>query len=154
MADVEKVVDDFRMAMFEHHDAGAAASLYAEDATYSDPEVGTITGREAIKQLYEGYLKAFPDMKGEVTTVLVAGNLFAAEAKLSGTHSGPLEVSPDTVIPPSGKPMEFSIAWFGRVNEEGLFTEDRTYYDPAIWRAQIGLEEQEKGELGEAAAAA
>ena len=45
-----------------------------------------------------------------------AGDWFAAEMTLRGTHTGPPELGPGAVAPPTGKRIEVSGCWISRVN--------------------------------------
>jgi steroid delta-isomerase-like uncharacterized protein len=139
------LVDRFMQVMFVHHDARAAAAMYAQDATLIDPTTPTpIKGRQAIEKNLENYARAFPDISGEVKNLFGSGDWLVAEVATRGTNTGPLEISPGNTIPPTGKLVETRICWIVRVNTQGLIAEDRTYYDLYNLMTQLGLTEQER----------
>ena len=55
-----------------------------------------------------------------------------------GTNTGPM-MTPEGEIPPTGKKVEFKAVWIGRISQEGLIEEDRSYYDTADFMKQLGL---------------
>lgn len=142
MTGYQRVIEDFQKAMFEEHDAEAVARLYAADAVYSDPALGQLQGTQAIKEAYEGFLAAFPDISSNVVNVIGSDNMLAGELKVRGTHTGPLELGTGNTVPATGRNFELDVCWIGRIDSDGLIAEDRTYYDLAGWMRQLGLLEQ------------
>lgn len=141
MADVQRILDTAQKAM-EQGDTEAMLQLYAEDAVSSDPINGRVTGKAAIRKSSEAMRKAFPDMKGTVTSAFGSGDMIAAEVTMRGTQTGPMELGPGNVIPASGKQIELTSAWMARVNPDGLIIEDRTYFDMASAMQQLGVLQQ------------
>lgn len=136
----QKLVEDFHKALFVQHDVRAAAQLYTEDATLWDPmEAGPVKGRTAIEKNLSGYVRAFPDISGEIINVFGSGDRFAAELLLRGSNTGPLELEPGKTAPPTGKRVEMRVCWVGRVAPDGRCSEDHTYYDSASFMQQLGL---------------
>lgn len=134
MASYQKVVDDFRKAMFVDHDPAAIARLYTEDATMMDaaqPE--PIRGNQAIAEYHATFLRAFPDLSAEAQNVFGSGEWFAAEFRITGTHTGPLDIGPDQSIAPTGKRIALNACWIGRATPDGRCAEDHTYYDNTVF---------------------
>lgn len=125
------------LATFESCDAEATANLYEEDADYYlYPDV--IKGRAAIKESMEDWFTAFPDTKWELQNLMSSGDTFVAEGIFKGTHSGPMR-TPDGEIPATGRTVEMPCCFIGRVSENGLIAEDRTYLNQVIMMEQLGL---------------
>ena len=122
---------------FEACDAESAAALYEPDAAYYlYPEV--LHGREAIKESMQGWFTAFPDTQWELQNLMSSGDTFVAEGLFKGTQTGPLP-TPEGEIPPTGKTVEMPCCFIGRVSENGLVSEDRTYVNAAMMMEQLGL---------------
>jgi steroid delta-isomerase-like uncharacterized protein len=135
-----KVIEQFRQA-FNNHDAGAASQMYTEDATYMlAGEPDPLRGRKAIEESYATFFRAFPDMNVEYTLTLGSGEHIFAEGIVRGTHTGPW-VTPEGEIPPTNRKIELRIAFVAKVTPDGLFAEDRTYFDTATMMSQLGLGE-------------
>lgn len=136
MPNHQKVVDDFRQAMFVDRDPAALARLYSADAVLLDPGAdGPIRGNQAIAAYHAAYLRAFPDLTAETVNVFGSGDWFTAEFRVSGTHAGPLEVEPGHALPPTGRKVALDVCWVGRVAADGRLAEDHTYYDSAAFAA-------------------
>lgn len=138
MKDIKQIGEHFIQA-FNAHDVDEMVQLYAEDATYMLPaESEPLHGRKAIKESYEMFFRAFPDMSSEITFSMASGEHFLAECIVRGTHAGPL-ASPQGDVPPTGRKIELKMAFVAKVTEDGLVAEDRTYYDSAVMMNQLGL---------------
>jgi steroid delta-isomerase-like uncharacterized protein len=125
------------LATFESCDAEATANLYEEDADYYlYPEV--IRGREAIRESMEDWFRAFPDTKWELQNLMSSGDTFVAEGIFKATHTGPMR-TPEGEVPATGRAVEMPCCFIGRVSENGLIAEDRTYINQAIMMEQLGL---------------
>lgn len=67
-------------------------------------EVGTgrrITRADEMVAALEGWVTAFPDVRGRVLSALRDGERLCAEIQWEGTHTGPLE-TPSGTLPASG----------------------------------------------------
>jgi len=130
------------------HDITTATNAYAADAVAYDPMYPQpLRGREAIKKDTETYFRAFPDLRFELlTTVEKDDRSGAAEIRMSGTHTGPLESPTGQEIPPTQKRVDLKGAVFARVNDRGEIVEERRYYDVATMLRQLGLMPEEAKE--------
>ena len=130
------------------HDITTATNTYASDAVAYDPMYPQpLRGREAIKKDTETYFRAFPDLRFELlTTVEKDDRSGAAEIRMSGTHTGPLESPTGQEIPPTQKRVELKGAVFARLNDRGEIVEERRYYDVATMLRQLGLMPEEAKE--------
>lgn len=133
-----RVLEDV-VAAFNAGDAARFAAFYSEDAVarvplYPEP----LLGRAAVANDYATFLTAFPDLRAEVTYSIVSGTTLAAEMTIAGTHTGPLTL-PAGQVPPTGRPLKFTAAFFTRIDDQGLVIEERRYYNVADQLEQLGL---------------
>lgn len=126
---------------FNKHDLDALAKLYAEDAVAYDPMYPEpLRGRDAIRKDTATFLRAFPDLRFEIVTIVEKDERNgAAEMRMTGTHTGPLESPTGEEIPPTKKRIELKGAVFGRLNDRGEIVEERRYYDVGTLLRQLGL---------------
>lgn len=128
-----------QLAAINAHDTSGFASCYAEDAVVIDPQYPEpLRGRGAIEQDVQTFFTAFPDLDMSITSVLAEGPSVAVEATMTGTHNGPLTL-PTGEVPATGRRLRFPMAFFDRLNGEGLIVEERRYYDLATQQEQLGL---------------
>jgi steroid delta-isomerase-like uncharacterized protein len=134
--DARTVVEEY-LAAWNAHDAGQAASFFAEDVTYYDASVGEpIVGAEAARiGVIENFLTAAPDalwtMKG---APVVESERVAFEWEFSGTNTGPW--ADGTAA--TGKPFAFTGASIFTVLD-GKITVQNDYYDALGFYTQLGL---------------
>src|SRR5687767_15867481 len=78
-------------------DVGALVADYAPNAVIESPLAGgTTQGLEQIKQVFQTYFVAFPDLGMEVGDVLVDGHRAAVMATFTGTDIGGFMGMPPT----------------------------------------------------------
>jgi steroid delta-isomerase-like uncharacterized protein len=124
---------------FNRHDSQAFASRYAENAVVHDPAYPEpLRGREAIRQDTDDFLRAFPDLHGEIQTTIEDRERISYEMEMTGTHRGVLNV-PAGDIPPTGKRVRLKGAGFVEIDRDGQIVEEHRYYDVAGLLGQIGL---------------
>jgi uncharacterized protein (TIGR02246 family) len=83
-ANVRKTLQEFGAA-YNKHDAVALGQIWAENAVYSDPQVGTtLEGREAIQEWYTQLFQDEPQtvLKAEISDLEIDGE---AHARVRGT---------------------------------------------------------------------
>lgn len=90
--------------------------LYAEDAVERNA-MGTHQGRTAIRESYESFLTAFPDVSQTGEHIVAEGNMVAMHITSRGTHKGEL-----AGFEPTGKEIEVQQMFFARI-EDGLIVE-------------------------------
>jgi predicted ester cyclase len=130
MSNHQRLVDDFRKAMFVDHDPEAIARCYSEDAIMTDPNHPTpLRGARAIADYHASFLRAFPDLSGETINVFGSGEWLAAEFRVTGTHTGPLDTGDGHPLPPTGQRIDLRVCWIGRMTPDGRCSEDRSYFD-------------------------
>jgi len=123
------------------HDLDAATNVYASDAVAYDPMYPEpIRGRDGLRKDNAIFFRAFPDLRFEILTIVEKDERNgAAEIRMTGTHTGPLESPTGEEIPPTKKRIELKGAVFGRLNDRGEIVEERRYYDVGTMLRQLGL---------------
>ena len=116
------------------------ASIFAVDAMIHDPFFPEPTkGRDAIRSLEEGILRAFPDITlKQVGDVIDAGSRVAFVVAVEGTNAGPLPM-PAGDVPPTGRTIAYEAAVLWTLGPDGLIAEERSYFDATGVAAQLGL---------------
>ena len=78
-----------RADAWRHLDAETLVADYAEDAIIDSPLAGgTTQGRDQIRQVFQTYFVAFPDLGMDVEEVLVDDQRAAVMATFTGTDRG------------------------------------------------------------------
>ncbi len=135
----EKILHEYVKTINEQ-DPTRFAALFAVDAVLHDPFFPEPTrGRDAIRSMLEGILRAFPDLTWKpVGDLIDAGGRVAFVVSVEGTNHGPLTM-PAGDVPPTGKTMAFETAVLWTINSDGLIAEERSYFDATGVAAQLGL---------------
>jgi steroid delta-isomerase-like uncharacterized protein len=115
----------------------ACMDLYAEDAVQRMPD-GTFEGRDAIRERLARELDAFPDATYTVASFVEAGDSFADEWTIVGTHAGPLSLPDGGMLPPTGRRVEIDGMELVQVRD-GKIVIDNLYYDTTAIAVQLGL---------------
>ena len=110
--------------------------LYAEDAVEHNP-FGDLEGRTAIRESYEGFIAAFPDITQAVEDIVAEGDTVAMRLIARGTHEGPM-----MDLEPTGKEIEVQQTVFTRI-EDGEIAERWLHPDNLGMLQQLGVVESE-----------
>lgn len=98
-----------------------------------------VRGRPAVRQMIEGILLAFPDMKWrQVDAVIEAGDRVAFVVGVEGTNEGTLAM-PGGDLPATGQKMSYEAAVLWTLGADGLIAEERSYFDATGVAAQLGI---------------
>ena len=137
-SDLQKVADKI-IKTLNSADPVAVANLYAPDAVMIQPDTSEpVRGRDALLKYYTTMFKAVPDWKIDFSLVAFHGDTIICEGVGYGTFSGPLS-TPEGDAPPTGKKITMKMAFFGKINADGLIAEDRSYFDNLDYMKQLGL---------------
>lgn len=74
---------------FARRDAEALANLHAPDGTFASPAYGIVTGRAAIRDVYNYWYSAFPDFMLTWETVVIDPPRASYMWSFTGTTTGP-----------------------------------------------------------------
>ncbi len=94
-----------------------------------DPSDGT----EAVRELLQGLMHAFPDLHAEIGKLRHADDAVIIEGLITGTHDGEW-----AGIPPTGRRVEVPGAAIFEFDEDRLLCE-KVYMDFAAVLTQIGV---------------
>ncbi len=73
--------------------------------------------------------------------MLSGDSTIIVELILTATNSGSIELGSDQEMPATGRQTEVPSVWVLEVDEVGLITEERDYFDTAVFFRQLGLQE-------------
>lgn len=96
----------------------------------------TLNNKDGFAGFMRSFKTAFPDLKINHANIVSNGARVAVEFTAQGTHKGILQ-TPAGVIPPTGKPVIFTVAEF-MVWENGKLTSLHNYQDAGSMMRQIG----------------
>ena len=125
---------------FNADDWNQFRALHADDVV--EEELATqrrIEGIDALLESNQGWKRAFPDARGEVTNAVESGDTAVLEITWSGTQSGPLEM-PDGELQASNKRVEVRACQLFRVEGDRI-VESRHYFDMTTLLQQVGAME-------------
>ena len=133
MADPRQVIEQ-HIEAFNTRDA--ASDPWAAEAEMVAPGT-TIGGREGIVGFLAIFQNAFPDGRLAIQRLLVDGSSAAAEGTFTGTHDGVFQ-TPDIVVAPTGRPVEFRWAAAYELSGDEIASE-HLYFDQLNFLGQLGL---------------
>jgi steroid delta-isomerase-like uncharacterized protein len=131
-------LDDEGLAAWNSHDAEALAGLFADDFVWNDWTLPQpIRDKDGIRQYFNGWVTAFPDMQAKVTWRVVGEDEVASEIEFTGTNTGPMAMAGNE-IPPTNKPVIGRGTYFLRVRD-GKVVEFNSHPDVAGIMMQMGM---------------
>jgi predicted ester cyclase len=122
---------------FNSHDETALRSLIAPNARFTAPGDVRLEGRDAAIGYTNGWMKALPDAKINITHEIVSGPWIAQEFTFTGTHTGPL-AGPMGTIPATNRKVSGQCVSITRY-ENDLQVETRLYFDVVQLLTQLGV---------------
>ncbi|MGK5082722.1 ester cyclase [Bdellovibrionota bacterium FG-1] len=132
----EQLVRSFYDAM-NSHNFEKFTSFFSDDGQFKDVSTDHVyRGKAEIRKMAEGWLKALPDMKFQVSNVIGSGDVLCAELSLVGTQTGPMQ-SPQGLLPASGKKINVPSCDIIRL-KNGKIESLSCYYAATILLNQIG----------------
>ena len=125
---------------FNDRDVDAWVALFAEDAVIHDPFFPEPwKGREAIENVEQAVLRAFPDMHWrQLRPATDVGDRVAVEVAVKAVNDGPLKM-PYGELPATGRVISYEAGVFWLIGPGGLITEERSYFDATGVAAQLGI---------------
>ena len=122
---------------FNSHDEAALRSLIAPNARFSAPGDVRLEGKDAVIGYSNGWMKALPDAKINVTHEIVSGPWIVQEFTFTGTHTGPL-TGPMVTIQATNRKVSGQSVSITRY-ENDLAVESRLYFDVVQLLTQLGV---------------
>jgi predicted ester cyclase len=113
-------------------------TLVDDQIVYQETGTGRrVEGADAYVAMCQGWLAAFPDIAGKVTSGLEAGDQAAIEVAWIGTNNGPIAM-PDGEVPPTGKGIDLRSSIWATFNGDKP-VEVRHHLDVLGMLQQLGL---------------
>jgi steroid delta-isomerase-like uncharacterized protein len=114
-------------------DAARVASFYTQDGSLSINDGAPAAGREAITEVAQSFMTAFPDMQVLLNELCPEEDRVVYHWTLIGTNSGP-----------SGTGRAVRIKGFEvwQIGADGLIANSRGHFDADEYRRQLGSLEQ------------
>ena len=73
------------------HNSQKFVSMFTDDGVFTDKSSGrTYRGKEELRGMMATWLRAFPDVKINVSNIIGSGDLYCVEFSIIGSHMGPL----------------------------------------------------------------
>lgn len=105
------------------------------DVRYEDvPTAKVFDGHDGIRRMCEGAHNWSSDVEAAVLTRQTNGTLFAVETEWCGTNTAALGD-----LPATGRRFLLRMVSVGTIDDQGLVTEHRDYWDLASFLAQVGV---------------
>ena len=124
---------DRRADAWRRLDAETLVADYAEDAVIESPLAGgTTQGRDQIRQVFQTYFVAFPDLDLKEDDVLVDGQRAVVMATFTGTDRGGFMGMPAT-----GRRVTIPVVFLYEF-KDGKIVRDRRVYDFTGMLVQVG----------------
>ncbi|MBB6472755.1 ester cyclase [Sphaerisporangium rubeum] len=122
---------------FNRHDLDALAGCFSSMAVLVAPD-GIGQDREEIASYYAQFLEAFPDSMVTPLSLAVCGDTLVSEYTISGTHKGPYLAAGGEVAEATGRPIAVRACCWTVVEDDGLISSHRVFYDQLELVVQIG----------------
>lgn len=121
---------------FRSHDLSTLEEIRHPDMIYRTPEVGTLQGIDAYREVYKEALDTFPDLEPTLEAVIAEGDkvfsIHRAKGTMRGDYAG---------IPPTNRPSEILVSDIFHI-KDGKVAEHQEFFDViAILRHVEALEE-------------
>ena len=132
-------ISDKFMKAFEDQNWDEWKSYFTDDVAMEDMAAGIKANTlEEFTGYAQGWKTAFPDMKGDITNRIEAGNTLIEEITWRGTQTGDM-MSPDgNTIPPTNKTVALRTCFIMDF-ENGKCKSFKNYNDIMTMMGQLGL---------------
>lgn len=104
-----------------------------------------IRGKSALRLNVQSWMKAFPDVSGDLASAVLSEREAALLVHFSGTNRGPIEIVPGRSIPATNKKVEMPLGLFFTFNENGKIVKERDLYDVQAYISQLGVRPEQMG---------
>lgn len=122
------------LKLINNRDLDEACALYDTDYVYHGPGNQELRGRAGIRNLWELFLTAFPDLTSTIDDTISENDKVVLRWTVKGTHKGEF-----LGIPASNKTINLPITEVFRI-ENGILKEAWDQYDRLHLMEQIGAQ--------------
>mgnify|MGYP001270729465 CR=1 FL=1 len=127
----------FTAECFNTRDFRAAIPYLDDDLEWTEVANGRVfRGPEGCIEEYEGWARAFPDGKVEITNMVASGDNVVVEMLVTGTNTGPMMGPDGTELPPSGKATVMNLCDVMLFKNSKVIS-GRSYFDLDTLRRQL-----------------
>lgn len=131
-------MDEQGMAAWDNHDVEAWVNMFADDFVCNDWTVPEpMRDKAAIRQYFNAWMTAFPDMSAKQTNRVVGDDAVAAEFEFTGTNTGTMNMG-GMEMPPTNKTVVGRGSYIARA-KDGKVVEFNAHPDAAGIMMQLGL---------------
>jgi steroid delta-isomerase-like uncharacterized protein len=131
---VKRLIDAIRA-----RDAAEFGACYADNAVLIEPLFDRPhVGREEIVAGEQALFDAFTEIEVQLGVVLADGHRRAVELVMRATNTGSIDLPDGMSLPATGRRIELPMAWLLDLNDDGLITSERDYFDTATLMQQLG----------------
>lgn len=135
-ASIQELADRYGEA-WNAQDLEAIIAMHAPDGTFQLHAPGSqpVTGHEAVRQAFAGFLDQLPDIHFEPVRLHTGPSHWVLESVMSGTVSAPIEVDGRSVQAPGRRVAVDFLDVI--VVENGLLARKDSYLDTLLFREQL-----------------
>lgn len=127
-------------AAWNTHAVDKIADFYSDDAELvALPNPEPYRGRDGVRRNVQETLRGIPDVNGDVTWIAQEGDKVAIRVHVTGTHSGPLELSPGRVIEPTNRRVDFVLTSLLDLDARGKIRRETQVADTTTLLMQVGV---------------
>jgi steroid delta-isomerase-like uncharacterized protein len=114
-------------------DIDGFGELIADDLVEHEETPGLAPTKEGVKQFFQMYRAAFPDLRMEAQDVIASGDKVVVRVRATGTHQGEFMGMPAT-----GKSFDVELIDIVRFGDDGLAHEHWGIFDALKMMQQLG----------------
>jgi len=133
-------IDVIARAIFDNFNlrrVDESAQWVADDCVWEDVPTGTVfRGPDGYVEFDNAWIRAFPDARIEVTSMVTEGDMVVTEFDAFGTQQGPLTSSTGETIAPTGKAVQMRCIEVHQYGG-GQVVRARFYYDALTLLRQL-----------------
>jgi steroid delta-isomerase-like uncharacterized protein len=136
MDDAQTIPEQY-FAAVGRGDVERVLALLVPNADFRTP-VGPLSVPDGVRAMLEGYARAFPGNRFEVTRSIASGNEVAVEGAWVAKHTGPMTMPDGSSLPATGKALRVPYATLFKL-EGNKIASHHAYWDMAGFLGQLGL---------------
>ncbi len=135
---------DEHIGMENRHDLDGIMRTFGTASRYDEkPWDEHHIGRDAVRDYYDGLLRAMPDLAIDVRQRYAAETVVVVEVSISGHHHGPWRG-----LPATGRRVCFPLCGIFTFDDQDRLAGEKIYYDRATVLRQLGLFHEPDGAAG------
>jgi steroid delta-isomerase-like uncharacterized protein len=137
MAIARQIAEAYFAAALDRGDLEDALRQLRHDVEFASP-AAQIRGRDELRSYLEGFARAFPDARYQLSWGVESGSRVALEGVYSATHTGTLRMPDGSELAATGRHVSVPFVALFDVPGDAI-SSHRAYWDVATVMAQLGL---------------